>query len=95
VNCLPAVGLFPGSCQFQGDARNTGAGCGTAVRGVVRFFNANQTQIGPASDWTLASTRILRPNEAFVYVATSQELSIVNAARTYRWEPSWTNVACP
>jgi hypothetical protein len=95
VNCLPAVGSFPGACQFKGDARNSGLGCATAVRGTIQFFDTANVQRGPSSEWTLASSRIVRAGETFSYTATSQELSVVNVTRTYNLQFAWTNVACP
>lgn len=84
------------ACLFQGEARNTGAGCASHVRGVVRFYGSQQQQVGSAA-WALDVGRIVRPNEAFVYRSTVfVEGSVIAASQggTYESEAAWTNVPC-
>jgi hypothetical protein len=65
------------------------------VVGTIQFFDTANVQRGPSSEWTLASSRIVRAGETFSYTATSQELTVVNVTRTYNLQFAWTNVACP
>lgn len=89
---LGCIGAPINTCTFQGEARNVGVGCATVVRGVTRFLNAQQQQVGSAFSWNLPSTRVVRANEAFTYdvVSVPQNAAIT----TYATEPAWTNVSC-
>lgn len=82
------------NCVFQGDGRNLGSGCARDVRGVTRFYGASGEQLGSAFAWSLAATRTVRPNEAFVYLVTLVPTDINSRMRQYRSEVAWTNVAC-
>lgn len=81
-------------CDFQGEARNVGAGCADAVRGTTRFFNGS-LQLGTAFSWTLSSTRVIRANEAFTYRTNSVPNTTTTSTTRYETEASWTNVRCP
>lgn len=85
VTCLGTLG-----CNFQGDARNVGAGCAGTVRGVTRFYDAAGTQVG-VGQWGLGS-RVIRPNEAFLY--STIERFANTSITAYLTEPTWTNVTC-
>lgn len=87
------VTCIGGSCNFQGDARNVGAGCASTVRGVTRFYDAAGTQL-ISSSWGLG-TRIIRSGEAFTYktvdfITPAQQAAAVK----YLTEPAWTDVGC-
>lgn len=81
-------------CLFQGEGRNEGPGCATAVRGTVKFYNAQDQQLGTAYEWALVAGQILRPNESFSY-KTLAFIGVDPTITAYRSSPSWTNVACP
>lgn len=91
VNCSTVLSR----CDFQGEARNTGTGCATAVRGVIRFYDGGQQQLGSSDSWALPAAQIVRRNEAFSYLVFSVGPSIYTASSSYVSESAWTNVACP
>lgn len=91
INCLLTIDV----CDFQGELRNSGAGCANDVRGIVRFFNASGQQLYTAFSWSLTATQVIRPNESFTFRARGvQPASGLQATATYRVEPSWTDVRC-
>lgn len=93
VSCLPAIGGFAGSCQLQGQIKNTGAGCAGTVRGTTVFLNGSQT-IGSPAAWSVNASVVMRSGETLVYLTTSEPLSVVNVGPGYITTPSWSNVPC-
>ena len=82
-------------CSFVGDGRNVGLGCATDVRGVVKFLDAANVQLGPSKSWSLPGfSRVVRPNEAFIFTVFNLPDSIVDATEAKQQEFSWTNVEC-
>ena len=84
---------FGGTCFFQSDGRNNGPDCASAVRGVVRFFNSADVQVGASHAWALPGAQIVRANESFVYRTTSL-VPFDSAATKFRSEGSWDAVRC-
>jgi hypothetical protein len=80
------------NCDFQGELRNVGTGCATAVRGVTRFYSNGQPMDGSFS-WTVDASVVL-PNQIITYRTSSVPAAIVNATMNYLTEPVWTNVPC-
>lgn len=82
-------------CDLNAEARNTGIGCATDIRGITRFYDIAGEQNGSGFSWqTSALPNLVRPNEAFTYVVRSVPLSIRNNYETFVSEISWTNVRC-
>ncbi len=82
------------SCTFTAAVRNAGPGCAAGVRGIVRFFDQSGSQLGPSLNWTLPTNVVLRPGETFAFVVSPVQVSVLNAATTFRAEPAWDNVRC-
>lgn len=98
TNCLPVIGntrnSVSGACQFQGPARNVGTGCATAVRGTLTFRDSSKAQVALGA-WSLPSTQILRPNEAFTYLTPFINGTAVPLIVDYLSEASATAIKCP
>lgn len=83
------------TCEFRGEARNTGMGCAADIRGVTRLYDSQGDQIGGAISWRGAFLPdLVRPNEAFVYRTNTVASSVKDATQTYQSEAFWTNVRC-
>ena len=92
VNCLFG-------CAFQADGRNTGPGCARSVRGVTRFFDKGNMQVGASYSWSLAADAVLRVNELFTYrtvfsASTVVPTAVVEATTSFTTEFFWTDTAC-
>ena len=77
------------SCDYEGDARNLGAGCADSVRGVTTFAKS----AGSKDDWTLGSRKI-RPGEVFIFRGCCLGLTTTVGPETYITEIFWDNVPC-
>jgi hypothetical protein len=81
-------------CAFQGAVRNAGTGCATSIRGIVRFYDSNKTEIG-TFPWTTEGATVTRPNESATYRTGAVPIAIVNATAGYELtDLEWTNSAC-
>lgn len=80
-------------CTFEGEARNQAAGCATNVRGLTRLFDTTNQQLD-SSEWTLARTRRIQPNEAFLYDGCCFRRSDIDKPGYYRTEVFWDNTSC-
>lgn len=80
-------------CDYHGDARNTGPGCATNVRGVTRsYFPApNSSTVFDTNAWTYGE--MVHANEQFVYRGT--RLRIPDVEWHYETTITWDNVSCP
>ena len=81
------------TCAFQGQLRNTGAGCANTIRGTTRFFNSAGTELA-ALGWSKAASFVVRPGELMSYNVAFVPRSVVDQASTFSTEASWTNVRC-
>jgi hypothetical protein len=82
-------------CNFSAGVRNSGPGCATNIRGVVRFLDGAGNQVGASVNWTApAAVVILRPNESFTFVMAGVASSFMTSAQTFRTEANWDNVRC-
>lgn len=80
--------------DYQGEAKNIGAGCASNVRGVTRRFRNGTNEPVGVDDWTYDSN--VRPNETFIYRGCCLS-GLCPGFDTcyYRTEISWDNVRCP
>jgi hypothetical protein len=80
-------------CTFQGEAKNTGQGCATNVRGVSRLLDPAGAEIDRA-DWNLVLSRKIRPAETFLYDGCCFTSIAVAAPGSYKTQLSWDDVGC-
>ena len=80
------------NCDFVGEGRNRGTGCADDVRGVTRYYDDSDTQLGPTESWS--HIREIRPGEAFTYTVRNVPIGIVDATQSFASEVSCTNVRC-
>lgn len=95
----PQITLCAGApfntCTFQAAVKNSGPGCATNIRGVVKFFDQAGGQIGASLNWIApAAVTTLRVNETFSYTVSPVQTATLNAAATFRTEAAWDNVRC-
>ena len=77
---------FSFGCSYYGEAINTGSGCATNVRGVLRLFS-EQDALVASNAWSYRER--VRPNEVFIYGGCC-----VGQAFSYETTISWDNVSC-
>jgi hypothetical protein len=65
------------------------------VRGVLRLFRDDDSEVGEPRPWKLPASRIIVPQEVFTYTVLEVLLADVLEATHYRTEFSWNNVSCP
>ena len=84
-----------GACTFRAEGKNVGGGCAFGARGVIRFYNNSNQQLGSAVEWSEPFVTI-RPNESFVYESGlwAVPASTNTMSGTYRTEATWQNVSC-
>jgi len=84
------------TCTFQGALRNVGTGCATSVGVTVKFYNAQDQQVGAtlAALPLLPQSAIMRPNEVITYQALNVPGSVWRPSSKHLAEPTWTDVRC-